>query len=589
MHVTPCLMAFALSLTWGVVVNADGPWPDRPAPFAESPAAQTTEASTRSSSEPARRRLFDRFRAPRVADPKPHEVLPPSPAEPQSVATPPPARIQPVNRGASDPRVRQTQAALGDLNPPALPGASLPISNAGVSGNPASLEGGQSLSMEAALYGAITNNPDLVALRQNNVASPEAVEVARQFPITLNPTLWVDVRPYGGERIPGGIGPNGKYHGPGIDHKDALYYFSLRQPIELGHQTTHRHNIAKAAYSQQQWNVVQAELTALVQTYRFYQTAAYRREKLRVAKELSEFNGQLLETLKRRLGAGQVPASSVSLATVETQATEQLAEAAQQDYVTALTDLRNQLGQPESSGTAEPLGEFVLPGYIPEIEDQELINLALQSRPEIRSAQAGIAGSKAALCLARADSRHSTPVVGPVYERDEQGTQFFGFVYITQLRVFNNGKPLVRQREADLVRSSTALDNAQRRVASQVTSAVVKWNGANRLVGKTAGLTEELAKAVDSLERQFDAGQTDLTTLFQARQRLIQLENARLDATWAATQAQADLLLALGAPNLIDSLRSGGDGGNIGPTATPPSSSSPSPFQPATGSPAPPQ
>jgi cobalt-zinc-cadmium efflux system outer membrane protein len=187
------------------------------------------------------------------------------------------------------------------------------------------------------------------------VASAEAVEVARRFPTTLNPTLWVDVRPLTLERIPAGTAADGTYHGTHYQEKNVLMYFSLRQPIEWGHQTTHRYNIAKAAYSQQQWNVVQAELTALVQTYRFFQTAAYRREKLQVAKNLATFNAKLLETLKRRLEAGQVPASAVSLASVETRATEQLVEAAEQDYVTALTDLRNQIGRPEAAGTAEPL------------------------------------------------------------------------------------------------------------------------------------------------------------------------------------------------------------------------------------------
>ena len=64
------------------------------------------------------------------------------------------------------------------------------------------------------------------------------------------------------------------------------------------------------------------------------------------------------------------------------QATQQQVEAAQQDYLTALTDLRNQLGQPESAATAEPLGEFVLPGYIPELQDEAMIQVALQTRPE---------------------------------------------------------------------------------------------------------------------------------------------------------------------------------------------------------------
>ena len=40
----------------------------------------------------------------------------------------------------------------------------------------------------------------------------------------------------------------------------------------------------------------------------------------------------------------------------------------------------------------------------------------------------------------------------------------------------------------------------------------------------------------------------------QAQQRLIQLRNSEVDAIWAATQAQADLLLALGAPALIQGM-----------------------------------
>jgi outer membrane protein, heavy metal efflux system len=451
-----------------------------------------------------------------------------------------------------DTRVRPAQAAPGDarigtVTPlPPLPAATVPT-------NPAPSVGGQSLSLEAALYGALTSNPDVVTLRNSNIASPEAVEVARRFPTTLNPTLWIDIRPMALERVPGYTQPNGRMVGPHMDHKDALMYFSLRQPIELGHQTTHRHAIARAALSQQQWTVVQAELLALVQTYRFFQTAAYRREKLRVADQLADFNENLLQSLRRRLEANQVQAADVSLAAVENRAARQLVKAARQDYHVALADLRNQIGAPETAGTAEPLGEFAMPSYVPPLEDQALIQMALQSRPEIHAAHAAVAGARAFTNLARAD-RIPTPVVGPVYERDEQGTQFLGFVYITPIPVINNGRPLVVQREADYRRAVTALRTAEQRVVAQVRAAVAKWNGARELVSDSEGLTGELAEEVAKMERLFEAGQTDLTKLLQARQRLIQLKNAELDALWQATQAQADLLTALGAPTLIASL-----------------------------------
>ena len=79
--------------------------------------------------------------------------------------------------------------------------------------------------------------------------------------------------------------------------------------------------------------MLQAELTALVQTYRFFQTAAYNREKVRVAEELATFNDTLLKSLQRRLEANQITAADVALARVESRASRQLVKAANQTYV----------------------------------------------------------------------------------------------------------------------------------------------------------------------------------------------------------------------------------------------------------------
>jgi cobalt-zinc-cadmium efflux system outer membrane protein len=391
-------------------------------------------------------------------------------------------------------------------------------------------------------------------LRNSNLASPEAVEVARRFPTTLNPTLWLDFRPitlippapFGGGAP---VHPSGAFYHAG----QVFWNLSYRQPIELGHQTTHRYHIAQAALNQQYWNVFQLELTTMVQTYRFFQTAAYRREKLRLAKDLANFNDRLLRALHRGLEANQVAPADVALAEVENQATRQQVEVAMQDYANALTDLQNQMGVPESAGTAEPLGEFILPRNIPEIEDQALIQIALQNRPDLYAARAACDGAAAAIRLAQGD-RIPTPITGPLYQNDEAGLQYIGLIYVQPLPILNSGKPLVIQRRADYSRAVAALQAAEQRAVTQVKAATGKWNAANRLIARTTGLTSGLKTQVASLERLFDQNQATLAQLLQARQRLIQLENAELDALWQATQAQSDLLLALGAPYLIAAL-----------------------------------
>ncbi len=564
-----------LATALGGAVCAFGQEPPRSASLYPS---STSDASTPSSSKPIPARgvaapeYMEGWMVPppkKAAAPKPKGVAAPAVAPRPAAALPAPTAI--------DSRIRRTQTdpapAEPENAPAALPESGKPAAPAPAPTAPAAdglavalnrWEGsGRSISLQAALYGTISNNPDLVALRNSNVASPEAVEVARHFPTALNPTVWIDYRPI--TLVPNGTFGNGSSSSSsssssntsgnhGFYHNGQQYIlFSIRQPIELGHQTTHRYNIACAALSQQQWTVVQAELAAMVQTYRFFQTAAYRREKLRVALDLADFNNKLIHALRRRQAANQMAAADVVLAEVENEATRQQADVARQDYANALADLRNQLGLPDEANAAEPLGEFVLPANIPPLDENALIQMALKSRPDIHAARAQAQGAMAAVNLARGD-RIPTPVVGPQYAQDEAGIQYFGLILVSPIPILNNGAPLVRQREADYRRALVNVQQVEKRTVVQVRAAAAKWNAANRLVGQSAGLTGSLRDQVARMERLFNANQADLTKLLQSRQRLIQLENARLDALWQATQAQSDLLLALGIPNLIAAL-----------------------------------
>ena len=622
MRTTLALAALVFAMSFGQAVLADDP------PRPPSVALQVPRVPV---GDPPHRGFLDRFRKPprNEVPPSPPRQASPAPKVPPPSMTPAPVTLRPLPIGptpseaastplraiptgpkpaaagpgrpavppmiarpdpALDAPVRRTQATPADLGMPIGPNTD----------STGPLPGGQSLSLQQALFGALTSNPDLIALRQGNPAqaSAEAVEVARKFPVALNPTVFIDYRPI--TLIPNGTfgttGPSGTTGGgtgATPNHPGSFYHFgqnyfliALRQPVEFGHQTTHRHSIAKAAYKQVQWQIIQAEMTALVQTYRFFQTAAYRREKLRVAEQLADFNENLLKTLERRLKANQALPADVALAKVESRATRQQARAARQDYVTALTDLRNQIGIPETAAETEPLGEFTLPSTIPPVDEQALVEAALRCRPDLHASQAAIEGAGAAVRLARGD-RLPTTIIGPQYVQDEAGIQYIGLNLVPILPILNSGTALVRQREAEQRRAIVAFQQVQQRAVAQVRSAVAKWNGATGLVNDSSGLTQELSGDVASLERLFEAGQTDLTRVQQARQRLIQLENAQLDALWAATQAQADLMLAVGVPSMIQSLLQVAEAdAGLAPApapgaATPPMpTTNPSPFAP---------
>ncbi len=398
---------------------------------------------------------------------------------------------------------------------------------------------GTPVDLRAALELTLLRNPDLVSIRQNLPVSSAALAVAHRFPTSLNPTVSVDVRPWVFERNRGPV--------------ESDVTVSWNQPIELGHRRAYREAIARAAYNQTQWNVLQAELSALVQTYRLHQTATYRREKLRVAQHLAEFNQALIATVQRQMQANQASVADVSMAEVENQATIQQLATSQQDFIAALTDLREQMGIPEYAGSIEPTGRLQVPEPIAAEDRENLIRTALSSRPEIQAAAAQVASSRAAVCLARAD-RIPIPSVGPVYERDESGTSFYGLVASSPIPVLNSGGPLVRQREAEYRRDAVALEQTQQRVRSQVKATLIKWNQARQLVARTQATIQPIQAETARMERLYKAGQTDLVRLLQVRERLIQAENAQLDALWQATQVHADLLTAVGCTPLVGSL-----------------------------------
>ena len=404
------------------------------------------------------------------------------------------------------------------------------------------------LDLETALQWTLSSNPELVALRQNLSVSAAAMEVARRFPMSLNPSVSVDARPWTFERNTG----------QGARPLDAQVSVSWMQPIELGNRTGHRLSIAQAAYNQTHWNILQAELLALVQTFRLHQSALYRREKLGVARQLAEFNVQLLQSVRRQMEAGLAPATDLVLAEVENQSMTQRLQTAEQEYLDALTELRKQLGMPQCADSAMPSGELKIPAGVVPADEDNLTRIALESHPEINAAQAQASASHAAVCLARAD-RIPVPSVGPVFERDESGTSFYGMVLSTPVPVFNSGKTLVCQRETEHSRDLAAVEQLRVRTIVRVKASLTKWNQTKDLVNRVFAATQAIQAQAEKMDRLYAAGQTDLLKLLQVHQRLIEAENARLDMVWQATQAYADLLAATGATPLLGAVSPAAD------------------------------
>src|SRR5207244_11879157 len=81
-------------------------------------------------------------------------------------------------------------------------------------------------------------------------------------------------------------------------------------------------------------------------------------------------------------------------------------------------------------------------------------------RPDVLAARANFEAARANLGLARA-SRVPSLMIGPFYEHDTEAVQSYGLQAQIEIPVVNSGRPLVRQREAELRQRQVAFEQRQ--------------------------------------------------------------------------------------------------------------------------------
>lgn len=417
-----------------------------------------------------------------------------------------------------------------------------------------------SISLSELSATAVSQNPDLVTLRQSERVSLAAKGVAETYP--FNPSLQVQATPF---QDAGNGGPNNMYH-----------YVLLMQTIQLAHQQDFREQGARFALNSTRWNIHHAELQTLAQAQRLYFTALYLRGIRTLAETSHENNLQLLRILENQLDAGEATAADVAIVRIDTASTRQQQQLTSANFRNALRDLARHVGiQPGSlPDIAGDLHQFQwrLPNvashkatsaqieWNPDEYDHDEWDHAVNSstsnvvgwamsRPDVMAARSEVDVTRANLGLASA-SKTPDLQVGPYYQSTADSTTFLGFRAQMDLPIVNNGEPLERQRLAEHHQRITAWTQAQRRAELEATAAMDRYTIA--LAAIQSDMEEvpssDLPTELKGLEKEFAAGEVDIVRVVQARTSLILNRRARLDLLNELSQAAATLVGATGIP-----------------------------------------
>jgi outer membrane protein TolC len=390
------------------------------------------------------------------------------------------------------------------------------------------------LCLDTAIAWALSNNPELAAMRQQAGIAAAGVVIAKTYP--FNPVYTA--------KVLGVQGPPDAGITSWVEHQHTLMF-----QLELCGQGRYRRQAAEAALSRTEWEIVGQETALAVRVARAFLTVLYRRDKLALQEETVKLNQEATEQVRKLVEAGKLRGADLILARTEVDDARAQAAVARSLLTVAEADLRRALGV---------IGTMVcIQGSLdcsdPPIDATLLLAGAQEHRADRHARCEAINEAQGRLNLANAD-RFGTPSFGPTYNNNETSVNFIGAQLSVPLPVFNTRRGEIQQRQAELQRAMLDLRQVEVQLQQDVEAALARLASARAAVKTYQDeVLPALRTAMESIEKLLTQGEqgVDALRVIDMRRKLIRARNGSLDAQWEVGQARADLTAAVGDPALL--------------------------------------
>lgn len=399
---------------------------------------------------------------------------------------------------------------------------------------PEPLPAPQVLSLEAAIRWALVNNPELAAFREQHGVAAAAVIIAQTYP--FNPIWEAKIRGTTGPQAAGITNPVSN------EHKVLL-------ELEIHHQGAYRRKEAHAALTRTDWEIATHELTLAVRVTRAFNAYVYRQEKLRLFEEIVRLNEDASQQVRKLADQARLRPADLILARTEVDDARGQLGSGRTASLTALFELRRALGAVDEC--LELQGTLETP--VPPLDCATLTQTALEMRPEMHARQLAIEEAEARLQLTIAN-RCGNPMIGPDYEVDAARVNNIGVQLVLPIPVFNRHQGEIQQRQAERARASLELRQTEVQIQQDVQAALARLDSARAWVSTFhEQILPNLRSGLAGIERLFLQGDpgVDIIRVLDVRRKLLKSRSDHLDALWEVSQAQADLVAAVGDPALI--------------------------------------
>ena len=396
-------------------------------------------------------------------------------------------------------------------------------------GAPTFVAGGQPLnrvSLDEALQLALRQNPTLMAQQAALFATKAGETTAALRP---NPTM-----NFLAEQLK-----------PGESQQDAQYTINVGQPIELGSKRQRRIDSARAATQVATYQLDDVRRQVILQVKSAFAGALIARDQL----ALAEANLKTLDDTERiqRLRAEKGDISELELLRIQVQrfTFERDAADARQALAAARIALRTAAGAANIAEDFDVTGEL---GFTESSLDRAvLVRRALDSRPDLRAAEADRERARADYRLARANAWWD---VTPQIEYQRIGPDdTIGFGFSFPLRIFDRNQGEIARTQAEITRVDSVREaTALQLLASLETDRQAALTQRERVLSLRDVYLPKATRARDTVEYAYRRGGQSLLDFLDAQRSYRETALAHLQALGAYLAALYQLEADIGGP-----------------------------------------
>ena len=391
------------------------------------------------------------------------------------------------------------------------------------------------LALGEAISLAMAHNPALAVERHAVDVAGGQVTKAEIYPynpeLELSPAL-------GGDRRP----PD-----PGLEFAyDAQV--GVSQTVELRGQGAIRLQRARALADQAAWALRDAERGVRVRVLGAFSDVLLAQQRVRLAGEIVDLSRELLRVARELYEAGHVPRLDALRAEVEERLAGNELIAAERALQALKRDLTLLMGQP-SAMSFEADGP--LPYGASESVERVLSEGALNGRPDVKAAEAGLQASEADTVLVQAERTFPFLNLSARYEfsREAEARQHRAVLGLTvPLPVFNRREGDLEIAMAQRSQQAARLDLVRATISAQAAQALERFRASRRILEQfTDHILPQQQENFEMLREGYQLGQFTLTEVLVIQREFIQGRSRYLDAVAEFNAALVDLESASGA------------------------------------------